>query len=412
MHTDAPAPKRFLAARMARRLSIVGLAAAMAAATGCHDAPTSPITPAAPALAVGSDGAWLVNSLADPGDGVCANNECTLREAIAAAQTGERITFKSNLSGAIVLNAGALVIDKSLTIDGPGADMLAVDGQNANRVFQIGTVVIDVVATLSGLTITHGNSGSGGGIFVRLGSRLGLIASVVTLNTGFIGGGIENEGRLTLVQSTITANRATGDGGGIANFADLTLNRSTISGNRADGSGGGIRNNCLVAPCESLTLRSSTITDNHAAIGGGIDDATGIAAWNTIIAGNRTAGSPSSPDADCALSSFTSFGYNLTTLGTGCVLIGPGDVVIASPTLVFTSVLERVLAANGSSRPTHALIERGFAVDAGYCPGEAVDQRGFPRPYDDPRMPNALDACDIGAFEWNPPDTKGKGPKP
>jgi hypothetical protein len=27
-------------------------------------------------------------------------------------------------------------------------------------------------------------------------------------------------------------------------------------------------------------------------------------------------------------------------------------------------------------------------------------------------MPNALDGCDIGAFEWQPADTKGKAPKP
>jgi uncharacterized repeat protein (TIGR01451 family) len=42
-------------------------------------------------------------------------------------------------------------------------------------------------------------------------------------------------------------------------------------------------------------------------------------------------------------------------------------------------------------------------VDAGYCPGETTDQRGFHRPVDDPAMPNALDACDIGPYELQGP---------
>ena len=33
------------------------------------------------------------------------------------------------------------------------------------------------------------------------------------------------------------------------------------------------------------------------------------------------------------------------------------------------------------------------------CPGETADQRGFASPVDDPLMPNAVDACDIGAYE-------------
>ena len=111
-------------------------------------------------------------------------------------------------------------------------------------------------------------------------------------------------------------------------------------------------------------------------------------------------------------SGFVSLGYNLSSAGTGCDLASPTDVLLQSPLQVFTSVIHPVLADNGGGRLTHALIERGRAIDAGYCPGENGDQRGFPRPYDDLRMPNALDACDIGAFEWNPPGTKGKGPKP
>jgi CSLREA domain-containing protein len=398
-----------------RRLAVITLAVAATAVTACHDAATSVLAPAPPTLAVGSDGAWLVNSLADPGDGACTNSECTLREAIAAAQDGDRVSFKNNLTGTINLGAGQLLIEKFLTIDGPGPAKLAVSGQNVSRVFQIGSTTADVIVTVSGLTITGGNAlpDNGGGIAVRDNSRLALIASVVTLNTGYTGGGIHNAGRLTLVRSTVAANHATLHGGGIYSSSAVTLNRSTISENQADGWGGGVMTSCPFGPCDGVTLRSSTVTNNDAGeLGGGLRISDAGTSWNSIVAGNRVDGSSTDATADCYTGTLESLGYNLSTLDTGCDLSEPTDIVIPLPSLVFTSVLHLVLEDNGGATKTHALVERGFAVDAGYCPGESVDQRGFPRPYDDLRMPNALDGCDIGAFEWHPADTKTKGPKP
>ena len=54
---------------------------------------------------------------------------------------------------------------------------------------------------------------------------------------------------------------------------------------------------------------------------------------------------------------------------------------------------------------THALLARGRAVDAGSCPSETTDQRGFPRRIDEPTVPNVKDACDIGAYEAGLPPT-------
>lgn len=418
MHTNALVSKPSPAGETVRHLSFVALTAAVAVAAGCHDAPTGPRPPEKPTLAVSTDGAWLVNSLADPGDGVCANSQCTLREAIAAAQTGDRITFKSNLIGTIGLTAGRLVVDKGLIIEGPGADELTVSGQNASSVFQIGNGVDSIVVVVSGLTIAGGKSFlDGGGIEVTRAARLSLIASLVTGNsTPDRGGGIYSEGTLTVAGSTIAANEAGKGGGGIYN-ADgrLTVIRSTISGNTTSGpgdGGGGIFTGCQTAWCEPSTIRSTTITQNEASsLGGGLAllaNPTGLT--NTIIAGNR---SGLDFEADCSGAfEITSLGYNLSTLNTGCDLAGSTEVNVTLPSQVFTHVLLPVLANNGGRLPTHALIERGLAVDAGYCPGENGDQRGFPRPYDDVRVPNALDGCDIGAFEWNPPQTKGNGPKP
>jgi uncharacterized repeat protein (TIGR01451 family) len=116
---------------------------------------------------------------------------------------------------------------------------------------------------------------------------------------------------------------------------------------------------------------------------------------NSIIAGNR--GDFSN---DCTgLSTPVSLGHNLTTT---CNFQAAGDVHVTSAQ-VFTEVLEQDLEDNGGPTKTHALIARGRAADAGYCPGETTDQRGFARPVDDPVMPNALDACDIGAYELQGP---------
>jgi CSLREA domain-containing protein len=392
---------------MHTNVAILGLAAAVSVAAACHDAPTGPLALEKPGLAVATDGSWLVNSLADPGDGVCANNECTLREAIAAAQPGDRITFKSNLIGTIGLTGGQLLVEKSLTIEGPGADRLTVSGQGASRIFQVGNQVDSIAVVMSGLTVTGGKSfGAGGGIEVTRAARVVLLSSLVAGNSANGGGGgIQSDGTLTVVGSTIASNT----GGGIsAPDGRLTVFRSTVSGN----TGGGIFTSCQTAWCEPSTIRSTTITRNEAPVlGGGLsNEANDVVLFNTIIAGNE---SGLAFEADCSGAfQFTSLGHNLSTAGTGCDLTAATDVNVPLASQVFTHVLFPVLTNNGGRLPTHALIERGLAVDAGYCPGESGDVRGFPRPYDDVRVPNALDGCDIGPFEWNPPPTKGNGTKP
>src|SRR5213592_4795469 len=80
----------------------------------------------------------------------------SLRQAISDSSSGDTISFDSSLNGqTITLASGELLIDKNLTITGPGAHSLAINGNAASRVFEI-TSGIDV--TISGLTITNGNA--------------------------------------------------------------------------------------------------------------------------------------------------------------------------------------------------------------------------------------------------------------
>ncbi len=117
---------------------------------------------------------------------------------------------------------------------------ITIDGANAYRVFYVNA---GVTATLDGLTIAHGRADFGGGIY--------------------------NQGNLTVTNSLVTGNSALGSdhwGGGILNarFSTLTVRGSTFSGNSADDRGGGIYNQ------GTLTVTDSTFVGNSAAIGGGV----------------------------------------------------------------------------------------------------------------------------------------------
>ena len=63
------------------------------------------------------------------------------------------------------------------------------------------------------------------------------------------------------------------------------------------------------------------------------------------------------------------------------------------------------LADYGGATPTHALLEGSPAIDSGSSDGLCVDQRGAPRGWDEPSVPNAYDAGDIGAAEFIPAAT-------
>jgi hypothetical protein len=117
----------------------------------------------------------------------------SLRAAIAAAQSGDQIVFDPGLRGqTITLTSGELAISKDLDIEGLGADLLAVSGNHASRVFNISG---GVTVTIAGLTITDG------------------LALPGATGPG-PGGGIENTGsHLTVADDTFSNNEALGSGG-------------------------------------------------------------------------------------------------------------------------------------------------------------------------------------------------------
>ena len=330
---------------------------------------------------------YVVDRLTDAapaGGGVGSDLFGDLRYALANTRSGDVVTF--SVSGTIVLAAGLPALTRNISVHGPGADRLTVRGAGG-AVVAVGS---GASAVVSGLTITGGH-GNGGGVFNQ--GTLTLTDTVVTgnvagdpTNGGGTGAGIWNVGgtaRLTLNGCTVSGNSATGNlsyaasrGGGIANYGTLTLNGSTISGNSAaQGFGGGIFN------AGTLVLNSATISGNSAAKGGGVHANGGrIDAGSTILAGN-TGG-----DLNGALASQ---GHNLIGDNTGGSGFRPdlGDLLDVDPLL-------GPLRDNGGPTPTMALLPGSPGVDAGDNAGAApFDQRG-------PGHPRIVGGkTDIGAVE-------------
>ena len=87
---------------------------------------------------------FTVNSTADTNDGTCNLADCTLREAILAANNSgdaDTIVFSLPPSSTIVLNGERLpIITGKLTIDGSMAENLTVSGDNTSQIFVIDSV--------------------------------------------------------------------------------------------------------------------------------------------------------------------------------------------------------------------------------------------------------------------------------
>ena len=167
-------------------------------------------------LAAGRDTPSLtVTDLSDTADAY--DGKITLREAIFYSgmnALGSEITFAPSLFTdgvkAITLATGQYEIRHDLSITGPDNGILILDADGASRVFYVTGRETDV--TISNLTITGGSANAGGGIY--------------------------NTATLTITNSTISDNSATGDlssGGGIYNDATLIITNSTIAGNSAAG---------------------------------------------------------------------------------------------------------------------------------------------------------------------------------
>ena len=341
---------------------------------------------------------------------------------------------------------GGIIVSKDVTIQGQDADKTIVQAhatpeEAVDRVF---LVAEGATVTIRDLTIRNGNPHldedwrAGGGILNK--GTLTLENCVVSHNVANTGGGILTTGVLTVYNSTIGHNYADriapdgwddGDGGGIEIEVGgtLTLVNSTVSDNKAESDGGGIYadwnttvrlTNCTISGNQTVTygggiyskdvlqVNHCTIVNNlaqtkaafnqpptrrpkdHVHGGGGIYVRAGVLHFtNTIITSNaREDCTIGYPDPYGIGGSLGTNRYNLVTDGS-CNPDHSGDAMVD------------ILADNGGDTLTHALLPGSPAIDA--IPAASctlsIDQRWMPRPVAAGEGPPL---CDIGAFEWQP----------
>jgi hypothetical protein len=219
------------------------------------------------------------------------NGSGSLRAALQSAVAGDTIDFARSAYGTITLSSGPLEVTTNVTIDGPGAKNLTINGNNT---YQDLVVEAGVTATVSGVTFTGGeapaNSFYGGGGIFNAGT-LTVANCVITGNSGEAGAGISNSGNLTVERSVVSDNSAEFSAG-IANspLAILNISGSTITNNVAQDLCGGIGNYL-----GSVKISNSVISDNSAQSGGGgICDTRGsngtggtMTIMNSDISGNK-----------------------------------------------------------------------------------------------------------------------------
>ena len=264
-----------------------------------------------------------VTSTADDGPG-------SLRWATEVVAPGGIVTFASHVTGTIDLTSTALVLDKDLTLQGPGAAVLAISGGMVHRVFSVnhGTVAITGLTIRDGWDcgLTAGTDGRGGGVFnggsLTL-SNCALIGNVAcgasgTNGTAALnsrnggaggsgwGGGIYNTGQLSLIGSTLARNECRGGTGGNA----ASGGSGPLTGSGGDGGaawGGAIYNagtvlllNCTFSENQSLGAVGGIGGTNSSAggaggaggqgLGGAVLNDTALTVHNCSFVANVTSG--------------------------------------------------------------------------------------------------------------------------
>lgn len=252
-------------------------------------------------------------------------------------------------------------------------------GGGINATSQAYMTIEDSRVAYNQTTSTSLGQGRGGGILND--GELTLRRVTLESNYAQYGGGLYDLGDYTMIfDSTFASNTAYYSAGGIAKYTTLmNVFNSTFSSNQVLGFNAG---GAIFINYGDTGLTHVTFSDNQAYYGGAL--ATQDATWTTILQGvvfnNSTGG-------NCDIHSTLSYsGVNLAD-DTTCFT--------ASPIHVIADPLLGALADNGGATYTHLPEDGSPVIDAGgdICP--AYDQRGVARPMDA--------GCDLGAVESAPP---------
>jgi hypothetical protein len=225
---------------------------------------------------------FVVDRLTDTGAGSGLAGD--LRYCITKAVDNDKITFDDSVTGTINLSRALPALSHSVSIEGPGANLLTVR-RDTGGYYGIFTVNNGTTVSIAGLTITNGNNVGG-----YYGNGISNNGGTLTLNNATVSGNSgngcifnNNGGTLTLNGSTVSGNSGDGidDGGG----GTLALNNSTVS-NNSHGSGIDIIGTLGLS---TLTLNNSSVSDN-AYVGIGTGTSANFTLNNSTVSGNGGGG--------------------------------------------------------------------------------------------------------------------------
>ena len=346
-------------------------------------------------------------------DEMTENGDCTLREAILSVNQGstynadcvaagdafgtnDTVEFSLTTPATITLGGGEIAITESVTIEGPGAADLAINGYDLSRIFNIDDADANTAqsVTISGLTLTGGSASLGGAILAREnltidesvitdnfasrggglnwqkatnGSVAHIIDSTVSGNRSSFGGGIfQDEGSLIVEDSVVSGNSTFNYGGGILSISGtLDVTESTIAGNISDFHGGGIQSNGALAnitkslvsnnsasnegggffnDAGTLQVVDSTIEDNTANEGGGFfNDAGTLQVTDSTVESNTAnrGGGIYSDQGSLTVTKSTISNNNLTASGDGGGIFAREHMTVDASTITGNSASDK-----------------------------------------------------------------------
>jgi hypothetical protein len=376
----------------------------------------------------------------------------SLRDAVGNATDGDTIDLTQLECSTITLSSGAIVaFENTLTIQGPGADKLAIDGAGAQQIiksFGYTALAIDGLTLTNGY-LSNGFSSAGGGCIYTRTTDLAVSHSVLsycesydeiaayggaifslhnvtiehsriignTARAGTVasGGGVQAVGDFAVSYSTFSGNttitasgRANELGGAAHSFGNVTIDHSTFSGNQGHLVGGLLLEE-FNGYSKIGTITDSTISGNTATLDGsvgGLRAQIPLGIYNSTIAfnsGNEAGGVYTSQPLTLQSSIVAkNTGVDLLVIAGAADLAGDHDLIQTGTTVPPDTIRDdpalQALADNGGETQTHALASTSPAIDAGSNPlGLDFDQRGTGFS----RISGA--AADIGAFETQEP---------
>jgi len=294
-----------------------------------------------------------------------------------------QVSLNSANTGGAIANAGTADIDFSgIVLNDTSGDGGAIYNSGVLRV---------VASDISNNSI-HGvfSLAAGGAIFNKSGGDLRVLTTTFRANNGGEGGALANRGRAVVNNSLFWLNFAN-FGGAVHNSspdrqpsATFDARNSTFASNGA--AAPGVLSN---GGTGRVTLDYTTFADNRGSIQ---NDGGTVTIKNSILA--RPTPAPLGPrPVNCQGIGVIDAGYNLDDDGS-C------SFSTRNHSLSHTPAELDILRYNGGWTQTIALLADSPAIDkipvgVGGCGPGASDQRFVPRPQ--------ARACDIGAYEVNPP---------